>query len=78
MANQKLNKPHQRIGSKSNAHVGREFELATKRYFGTLGLELTRDIKIAIGVDELKKEHAFDLGCEKEKIFIECKTNRIE
>jgi len=57
-----MSKPHQRIGSKSNAHVGREFELATKKYFGSQGLELTEDVKIALGVDELKKEHAFDLA----------------
>ncbi|QDT26614.1 hypothetical protein Enr10x_19180 [Gimesia panareensis] len=71
-----MSKPHQRIGSKSNTHVGREFELATKNYFITIGLELSKDIKIAIGVDEQKKEHAFDLGCEEEKILVECKSHK--
>lgn len=71
-----MNKPHQRIGSKSNAHVGREFELAAQKFFDSEGLKLDLNIKISIGVDEVKKDHAFDLGCKKEKILVECKSHK--
>lgn len=50
-----MNKPNQRIGSKSNAHVGREFELAVKSVFANEGLFLDINIKIPIGIGELKK-----------------------
>jgi hypothetical protein len=71
-----MNKPHQRIGSKSNAHVGREFELAAQKFFNSEGLNLDFNIKISVGVNEAKKGHAFDLGCEKEKILVECKSHK--
>lgn len=74
MAN--IDKPHQRIGSQSNAHVGREFELAAQNYFANSGLELKLNFKIDIGVEDIKKEHAFDLGCNEEKILVECKSHK--
>ncbi|MGY3913050.1 hypothetical protein ACW5XW_09545 [Aeromonas piscicola] len=57
-----MNKPNQRIGAKSNAHVGRDFELAAKSFFTNEGLSLDTNIKIPIGISGLKKVHAFDLG----------------
>jgi len=71
-----MNQPHQRIGSKSNAHVGRDFELAAQKFFSSKGLELELNVKIPIGVCDLKKEHAFDLGCEFSNVLVECKSHK--
>ena len=71
-----MNKPHQRIGSISNAHVGRDFELATQKFFISEGLKLRLNLKVSIGVGEIKKEHAFDLGCDKDNILVECKSHK--
>ena len=70
------NKPFQRVGSKSNAHVGREFEKSTRTFFFSKSIELLPDIKIPVGVGNIKKIHAFDLGCEQKKIIIECKSHK--
>lgn len=71
-----MDKPHQRIGSKSNAHVGRDFELAAQRFFANKGLALDLNIKIPVGIGDLKKDHAFDLGCLDEKVLVECKSHK--
>ncbi|MDM5133362.1 MULTISPECIES: hypothetical protein [Aeromonas] len=71
-----MNKPNQRIGAKSNAHVGRDFELAAKSFFTNEGLSLDTNIKIPIGISGLKKVHAFDLGSLNGKILIECKSHK--
>ena len=33
-------------------------------------------MKVPVGVSEIMKEHAFDLGCEKEKVLVECKSHK--
>jgi len=71
-----MDKPFQRLGSKSNAHVGREFELAAKQFFSGQGIELVPDHKVLVGVGAIKKKHAFDLGCESQKVIVECKSHR--
>ena len=71
-----MNKPFQRIGSKSNADVGREFESAASKFFMNKGIKLTPNVKIAVGVANLKKEHAFDLGCIEQQIIVECKAHK--
>lgn len=71
-----MNKPHQRINSLSNAHVGKHFELLAKKYFSLNGLLLEKNIKITLGINTTKKEHAFDLGCKKEKVLVECKSHK--
>ncbi|MCH7369825.1 hypothetical protein [Aeromonas sp. MR16] len=71
-----MNKPFQRIGSKSNADVGREFESAASKFFINKGIKLTPNVKIAVGVANLKKEHAFDLGCIEQQIIVECKAHK--
>ncbi|MCG9720691.1 hypothetical protein [Shewanella sp. Isolate7] len=64
-----MDKPHQRIGATSNAHVGRDFELAAQKFFASEGLALELNITISVGIGEIKKDHAFDLGCLKEKVL---------
>jgi len=71
-----MNKPFQRVGSKSNSQVGNDFEIAAQNYFRLEGLALTHGIKIQIGVENIKKEHSFDLGCLKQKIIVECKSHK--
>jgi len=71
-----MNKPFQRVGSRSNAHVGSEFESATSKFFLDQGIDLTPNIKIEVGISKLKKEHTFDLGCTDQNIIVECKAHK--
>lgn len=70
-----MDKPFQRKGSISNAHVGKEFEITAQAFFQKNNLILERNIKIDLGVEQIKKTHAFDLGSLKQKIIVECKSN---
>jgi len=71
-----MNKPHQRKGAISNAHVGRDFELAAQNFLVNEGLYLELNIKISVGIGDVKKDHAFDLGCLDKKILVECKSHK--
>lgn len=70
------NKPHQRVGSVSNAHVGREFEEAAHRFWRRQGVHLKKEFPLNVGVSRKKKRRNFDLGSEGEKIVVECKSHR--
>ena len=65
----------QRTGSISNAHVGKEFEKTALRFFSGKGIDLTMNYSIPVGIESLKKNHAFDLGSETEKVIVECKSH---
>ena len=68
----------QRVGSISNAQVGREFEELARIYFAADQINLKIGFSIPVGVGEIKKEHCFDLGCNNlmhGKIIIECKSH---
>lgn len=71
-----MNKAFQRSDSKSNAHIGREFELNAQKYFKSQGITLIGNFKIPLGIEENKKLHAFDLGCDETKIIVECKSHK--
>lgn len=71
-----MNKPYQRVGSISNAHVGKTFEGVALKIFAAKGIDLQGDLKLPIGVADNKKLHAFDLGCNEQKIIVECKCHR--
>ena len=71
-----MDKPHQRIGSKSNAHLGRDFELAVQSFFANEGLSLGFNIKIPAGIGELKRDYAFGLGCRNANVLVECKWHK--
>jgi hypothetical protein len=71
-----MDKTLQRIGSKSNAHAGSAFEIAAQSFFDSTGLILDRDVNVPIGIDSITKPHAFDLGCLKQKVIVECKSHR--
>lgn len=66
----------QRVGSKSNAHVGREFELKAQQFFSSKGVKLKSNVKVWVGVESETKCHAFDLGSESKKIIVECKSHK--
>ena len=66
----------QRIGSKSNAQVGKDFEDIAFEIFSQQGLKIRKECKLLIGIGDVKKEHSFDLGSESNKILIECKSHR--
>lgn len=73
---EKLEKPFQRIGTHSNSHVGRDFEIETQKFFHKQGLELSLKVKVPVGIEGKTKHHAFDLGCEHQKVIVECKSHR--
>ena len=69
----------QRVGSISNAQVGREFEELARIYFAADQINLKIGFSIPVGVGEIKKEHCFDLGCNNlmhGKIIIQCNSHK--
>jgi hypothetical protein len=70
-----MDKPYQRVGSVSNAHVGSDFEQVALKFFATQEIILSRDFRIEIGLSK-KKRHCFDLGAEAPKVLVECKSHR--
>ena len=70
-----MDKPFQRKGSESNAHVGRDFEEEVRKYFDKQGLTLSAHVSVPIGITG-KKAHSFDLGNEEKKVLVECKAHR--
>ena len=70
-----MNRPHQRIGAISNAHVGAAFEKVALEYFRKQGIALTPNFSLRIGLKE-KKQHCFDLGASNPYILVECKSHR--
>jgi len=71
-----MDRPFQRIGSVSNAHVGRGFELIAQRFFALQDVHLQLCHRVEIGIGQTKKLHAFDLGCSDQKVIVECKSHR--
>ncbi len=69
----------QRVNSISNAHVGSDFEEVARVYFEKQGIMLSKCFGLPVGVNDFKKNHAFDLGNtsnESEKVIVECKSHR--
>ncbi|OWY18161.1 hypothetical protein B6V73_05675 [Thioclava sp. JM3] len=64
----------QRVGSISNSHVGRAFELRAQKILAAHGLSLELSHKVPCGLCNLKKDHTFDLGSETPKVIVECKS----
>lgn len=76
MKKESMSKPHQRVGSVSNAHVGRDFENVALKVFARFGLDLGKNFKVPVGLNGTSKLHAFDLGSEEKKILVECKSHK--
>lgn len=71
-----MQKPFQRIGSSSNAQVGRDFESVAQDFFSTQGIMLRLGHAVPVGFGEKTKSHSFDLGCSTQRIIVECKCHR--
>lgn len=71
-----MNRPHQRKGSVSNAHVGRAFERLAHRHLASMGIETTLGFVLPIGIRSPHKDHEFDLGASSPAIVVECKSHR--
>jgi hypothetical protein len=69
-----MDKPFQRKGAISNAHVGDDFEAKAIEFFGQSGLYLIRNFAIDIGITS-RKPHNFDLGNYQPKVLVECKSH---
>lgn len=66
----------QRENSKSNSHVGKDFEEKIQICFkNEYDLDLNFNYSINIGLD-YKKNHKFDLGSNCESVIIECKSHK--
>jgi len=70
-----IEKPFQRVGAVSNAHVGADFEVVALEFFAKQGIELSRKFPVELGLAQ-KKVHCFDLGARDKKIIVECKSSR--
>ena len=66
----------QRIGSISNAHVGRDFESAAMQVLATKGIHVRANFVVSVGAAETRKQHCFDLGSEAPPVLVECKSHR--
>lgn len=66
----------QRVGSVSNAHVGRDFESVAQEYFRQTGVVLNRSFPVQLGAASEKGRRLFDLGSESPPVLVECKSHR--
>lgn len=66
----------QRVGSVSNAHVGRDFESVALEYFRQTGVVLKRGFPVRLGAASDKQRRLFDLGSESPPVLVECKSHR--
>lgn len=69
-------KEFQRIGSVSNAHVGRDFESLVAAFFKSQGVVLNRNFPLDIGHSPKRHPHRFDLGSERPPMMVECKSHK--
>lgn len=64
----------QRVGSISNSHAGRDFELIAQSFFARQGLSLFLDFPVPVGF-LTKKNRKFDLGSSDPAVIVECKSH---
>lgn len=65
----------QRIGAKSNAAAGKEFEGYAQQFFAAKGILLKPDFSVPVGIHGKQKSHSFDLGSESPAVLVECKSH---
>ncbi len=71
-----MDTPFQRVGSISNSHVGRDFELVAQECFARQDVHLQLCHAVPVGIGAKQKLHAFDLGCSDQRVLVECKSHR--
>ena len=67
------NKPYQRKGSVSNAHVGRDFEEVARLFFSNIGIFLEKNVTINIGING-SRPRRFDLIDFEDRTLVVCKS----
>jgi hypothetical protein len=72
---QNQDRPHQRKGAASNAHVGRDFETVAQIHLARHGINTQTRFKLSIGVGGRCKQHGFDLGSSEPSVVVECKSH---
>ncbi len=72
----KMAENSQRMDSRSNAEVGREFERLAVVALSERGIFVARNHSVDIGVGSLRKPHSFDLGSDEPPVIVECKSHR--
>ena len=63
------------MANMDNTSKGLAFESAVGRFLGTQGFTVSKGYPVAIGVDEIKRPHKFDLGGDSPKVVVECKCH---
>ena len=66
----------QRIGSSSNAAVGKQFEQLALISLREAGITVSSDYPVDVGVSKLTKIHRFDFGSDAPPTIVECKSHR--
>jgi hypothetical protein len=63
------------MANSDNTSKGLAFESAVGRFLSESGFAVTKAFPVAIGVDEIKRPHKFDLGGDNPKVVVECKCH---
>jgi hypothetical protein len=63
------------VANTDNPRKGSLFEAAVGRFLGSQGIRVRKGYPVAIGVDDIKRPHKFDLGSDSPKIVVECKCH---
>lgn len=66
----------QRLGSESNSHVGRDFEIKAQEYFRQNNIVLVRNFPVELGAASRMDKRLFDLGSQAPAVLVECKSHR--
>ena len=65
----------QRIGARSNSHIGQAFEAAAQEHLSQHGFDLRRNFRVAIGLSKREENRTFDLGSAQPPVLVECKSH---
>jgi len=58
-----------------NPSNGANFEKIAQSIFKKQGISLRQNFALNVGIGDLKKAHAFDLGADEPQIIVECKRH---
>ena len=64
-----------KMANKDNPKKGALFETAIARFLETQSISVQRNFPVDIGVDTVKRPHRFDLGTNRPKLVVECKSH---
>ena len=61
--------------NKDNPQDGAEFERAVAKFLRSLGMDVTGNFRVDVGVANTQKSHKFDLGQSEPLVLVECKEH---